>query len=280
MESCEIVQQPHALAAAVRIAEKLPRPYAGYLRALAVRAFGDGQEYSAVTAWGRHLSPTKDHTFLHAAYNEPTETRLLSQMTLPHMTFLDIGANRGWFTLMAACRVGPSGRVIAVEPDPRARRLLERTLHANDQLHNVTVVGKAAGRQPGTAAFVMTTEPALAHLHHRGIDVGATVQVEVDTVDNMMEEMGIGRLDVAKLDIEGAEVDALAGMTATLKRHRPIILVEVESHLMARYGAKPTDIVDLLGDRYRCEWVCWEHDRLEPLTGHCPSGRNLLCRPI
>lgn len=279
MHASETIQRPRALAFAVRLADRLSSPYAGWLRALAVRAMS-GREYSVETAWGVHVSPATDHTFLHSGFNEPTETRLLAEITQPGMTFLDIGANRGWFTLMASCRVGEHGRVIALEPDPRARSRLQRTLEANGNPDNVTVIAKAAGRQAGTAPFVLTVESALAHLHHSGVDVEATVDVEVDTVDKLLLEAGVNRVDVVKIDIEGAEVEALSGMTHTLAESRPILLVEVERHLMLQYGAEPAEVLQILGDDYHCRWVCWHHDRTEPWDAHCASGRNLLCQPV
>src|SRR5262245_2134996 len=74
---------------------------------------------------------------------EPEETAFIEAALAPGMTFLDLGANVGYFTCLAARKVGPAGRVWAFEPDPRNFRLLVRSVKANG-LSNVTAVRAAA----------------------------------------------------------------------------------------------------------------------------------------
>ncbi len=275
----EISPQPRVLSFVVRLSERLPRPYAGYLRAVSVRLLA-GKEFYAVTPWGTHVCPATDHTFLASHFKEQTEVRLLANLVKPGMTFIDVGANRGWYTLMASSMVGTEGTVVAVEPDQRARALLLRTLAANPSGTNVTVVPKAMAAETGTMPFVAPPEGALSHLlgaHEETQDAGT---IEIDTLDGIASELKLQSVHVVKIDVEGAEIGCLLGMRHVLDRDQPVLLIEAEREHLARHGNEPADIPRSLGEAYECFHICWQHDRLEPMESACDSGRNFLCLPV
>ena len=134
----------------------------------------------------------------------------------PGDTVWDVGANIGWFALLAARRVGPMGHVVAFEPLPANAELI-----AHNALRNglaVEVVEAAVSDRPGTAPF-----DAHSSLSGRLASNGA-LTVATGTLDGWLERFGTPAL--IKLDIEGAETDALRGARRLLAHERPVIVCE------------------------------------------------------
>jgi FkbM family methyltransferase len=135
-------------------------------------------------------------------------------------TVLDVGAHIGGFTVRAARKVGPTGRVIAVEAAPTNYQLLESNLRLND-LGNVTALNVGAWREPTTLTMHLSglsgghsIEERYANIH----ESGEVAEVRVDTIDNLLAKQGVDRVDFVKMDIEGAEIEAIKGMRRTLER--------------------------------------------------------------
>ncbi len=161
---------------------------------------------------------------------EPNEFALLDRILRPGMVFLDAGANEGIYTLFASAKVGLDGRVIAVEPSPRELVHLRTNLHLNSA-HNVDVVEQALAEHRGTLRLLLAEERhsgqnTLGDFAYPSVVAAAAVQVTVTTVDQIANELELERLDVIKLDLEGAEIRALAGASRSLERFKPLIFVE------------------------------------------------------
>jgi FkbM family methyltransferase len=138
--------------------------------------------------------------------------------------FYDIGANVGFFTLLAAARVGPTGRVIAVEPVPRNVDLLRRHLVLN-AIENVSVFAVAVADQPGEQRFDAAASPSMGHL-----DAGGSLAVQVTTIDELVATGSAPPPQVIKMDVEGAESRVLAGAVHVLRAHRPIVLLSTHGY--------------------------------------------------
>jgi len=161
---------------------------------------------------------------------EPDETAVLRERVRPGATVCDVGANVGYFTLMLASLVGPSGRVVAVEANPSMAELLRRNLDLNPELgRRVTIETRALGAAPGTADFFC---PVRGHEGVGGLRdtkraaLGRVVQVPVVRFDDVVRDHGLDRLDVMKIDIEGGERDLFRGARSTLSALRPVLLFE------------------------------------------------------
>jgi FkbM family methyltransferase len=137
--------------------------------------------------------------------------------------FLDVGAFVGWHTIRTARTVGPSGRVICLEPDPINRRQLERNLELNG-VTNCTVSPLAAWSKTGEERGWYTEKaPDCCRI----TESGGSSTVRTTTIDDLVSGFGLARLDWIKIDVEGAEVDVLKGAVATLRRFRPSLFVEI-----------------------------------------------------
>jgi FkbM family methyltransferase len=150
----------------------------------------------------------------HLGIYEPETSRFLAAHLRPGDTFWDLGANAGYHTLMGARAVGPTGRVISVEPDPGTCKILREQLEING-ITNCTVVQAAVSNRPGRTVLIRrASDPrgnALQQIDNPAIDnkEGDAVEVPCVTMDELSSLYPAPRL--IKMDIEGAEVLALPG---------------------------------------------------------------------
>jgi len=140
----------------------------------------------------------------------------------PGDVFLDLGPYIGPYSLIASRAVGASGRVIALEPDGTNRRHLENNLALNEAV-NCTVIPKAAWSRSGEVGWYHGAQP----VWHRVNEGNTTETVEAVSVDDLVTQQGLERVNWMKLDIEGGEVEALKGAERTLRTFRPKLFIEV-----------------------------------------------------
>lgn len=177
---------------------------------------------------------------------EPNETRLVAALLAPGDTFVDVGANIGWFTLLAARRVGPRGGVVAIEATPDTLRTLEANLRRNG-VGNVALHGVAVGERDGTARIHAHGEIRNIGRNSLIPDAAAAVSWEVPArrLDDLLRDVPAIRL--IKMDIEGAEGLALRGAAETLARpEAPDLLIEVVDGYLRALGSSAAEVFGLL----------------------------------
>jgi len=181
---------------------------------------------------------------------EPNEFAFLDRLLKPGMTFIDVGANEGLFSLFAARKVGPAGQVIAIEPSSRERRKLEHNLRLN-RLSRVSVIPHALGDAVETAALQIANPEhgghnTLGRFAYDEVSAVATEAVSVETLDGLAHRLGFGRVDAIKIDVEGAELKVLRGATDVLRTLRPVLLIEANEAALAGQGASTAAVIGLL----------------------------------
>lgn len=139
----------------------------------------------------------------------------------------DIGANVGFFTLLASRLVGPNGAVWSFEPVPRNLTYLRRHIDANG-ISNVHVVEAAVAARSGNARFSTATSPSMGHLDDQG-----ELVVPAVSLDDLVNSGEVRPPRFLKIDVEGAEADVLLGAEETLRRLHPVILLS--NHGYARH---------------------------------------------
>jgi FkbM family methyltransferase len=213
---------------------------------------------------------------LQAGTFESFERELFVSQLRPGMTVLDIGANIGYYTLLASRAVGPDGCVYAFEPDPRSCRSLRKNLAANDA-RNVHVVDKAASDASGSRTLFMSDTATHSGLHRSmGDSSPRTVEVEAVTID----ELEIPTVDVIKMDIEGEEPGALLGMVETLQRSPgACVFLEFSPQALRAAGRDADAFAGVLRSRFEDTVVVDERTRsLVPFEVPVRAGRlNLKC---
>ena len=204
------------------------------------------------------LRESLQRDFLFGLYDRH-ELDYLSGELLRGGDFVDVGAHAGMYTLVAAFET--EGRVLALEPNPLARGQLVENVALNG-FTNVVVVPKAAGAAPGRAQLHVprTPDPSFSSLEAGRFAEGAPIDVEVTTVDAEVEAHGLVPA-LVKVDVDGREVDVVAGMARTIAEHRPALFVEVNEESARELAAM---LEGYSGFRFG--------RRLEPLE----SGRGLF----
>lgn len=175
---------------------------------------------------------------------EPSETRWVKSYLRPGMTFVDAGANIGYYTWLAASLVRESGRVLSFEPSaPVCRKL--RSLIAANGLSCVTCFEMALSDREG--ALTLYIPPASYGNHNASVVPyceGATdVEVPTTTIDRVVETTGVRRIDLLKVDVEGHELSVLRGAEGTV---RPgmlrAVLCEFNPDCMAGVGSSTASL--------------------------------------
>ena len=205
------------------------------------------------------------------------ETRqLLERLIEPGSVALDVGAHVGYYSRLLAERAGAAGRVIAFEPHPRTFDVLRRNL---SRLPNVTALRLAAAGGEGRAElydYLMMSasgslhyDECLAHQQREGMAAGDVAPrreagfemerygVRTVAIDDCLAELGLGRVDLVKMDIEGAELAALRGMRRTIAASPGMALVmEYNPAALAAFGHEPVEAIqEALDLGFRRAWA-------------------------
>lgn len=146
----------------------------------------------------------------------------------PGGTVYDVGANIGFFSLLAARFAGAGGRVLAFEPVPAVAELVREAAQRSGLADRVEVLAQAVADVSGTQDLYVVADASWSHLASRGNPGGAvqTIAVPVVTLDEVVAG-GAPPPDVVKLDVEGSEGDVLRGAREVLRAHRPALIVEL-----------------------------------------------------
>lgn len=184
---------------------------------------------------------------------EPYVTDEIRRLLKPGMVFIDIGANIGYFALMAAALVGPTGKVYAFEPNPDNCRMIEMSIKAND-FENIELFPYAVAEEKQQ----FNLDVGGTNSNGRIIDFtpdavpgqATPILVEAVVLDDTLSDLE--RADVVKLDIEGAEPRAWQGMQNVVEKFRPILVFEFSPELIpvTSHVSAESFLDDILAQQY------------------------------
>jgi FkbM family methyltransferase len=212
-----------------------------------------------------------------AARGEPDVERAFLEMLRPGAVVYDVGANIGWYSLLAARAVGAQGSVLAFEPSLENAHYAQQNAAGNG-LANVTVVAAALTDENGWMTFLergslegrLDKDDSDAQASRRArhtFEAKGTTLVPITTLDSWLARTSRPAPDVVKIDVEGAEVGVLRGMHETLATARPTLIVEL-------HGTRD-EVADEL-DRAGYEHRAIERDLP---TREAPWWAHILARP-
>lgn len=176
---------------------------------------------------------------------EPLETKLIDEQLREGDVVLDIGANIGYYTLLAARKVGARGRVYAFEPDPINFSLLSQNVELNGY-QNVVLVNKAVGETSEDLKLYLSDVNAGDHRTYDSDGGRRTITIPCTSMDDYFRGRE-SRVDFIKMDIQGFECRALRGMQETLGQSEKVRLTaEFWPHGLVRAGDSPEELIRLL----------------------------------
>ena len=183
---------------------------------------------------------------LAAGLYEPDVTRLFNVIIKKDMTVVDVGANIGYYTLLASPIVGDPGRVYSCEPDVRNFHYLTRSIGANGCC-NVVAMEMAVSDRTGSGSFVPDKYGAEGWLVVAQPPPATSFEVQTITLDELFAREGWPRVDLIKMDIEGAEQAALVGMKELSRRNSEMrLIMELNFNGLRRAGATAESLATTL----------------------------------
>lgn len=155
---------------------------------------------------------------------------VIAEILSPGDIFFDVGANVGFFTIIAARIVEPSGRVYAFEPVRANVAVLRQNVQQNG-LANVRIIAKAVSDISGDRQLVVAQHSggsALSEAEEQPPDALGKIKVKSVSIDDLVATKTAKPPSFVKIDVEGAEIRVLNGMSETIARYRPRILIEID----------------------------------------------------
>jgi len=215
-------------------------------------------------------------TYFYGRYYELDVQVLIDVGVQPGDTFIDVGANSGMITLMAARRVGPSGRVLAFEPNPLAMTRLLSSISTNSLFW---VTPFALGLSDSSATLTLRIPPGRDSTcgtfgHLSGEEGRPSIEEHTAPVARGDDALcGLVSAPIAiKIDVEGFEEKVVRGLEDTIRQFRPLIITEVLGENLARAGSSVRNLFDAMNR------LCYEPFRMELST--LLRSRKLRLRPI
>lgn len=204
---------------------------------------------------------------------ESFETKVLNKYLKKKQTVMDIGANIGFYSMLARSVVGPKGRIYSFEASKVNAELVKKTAQENF-FENITVVNVAISNIVGTGFLYVSpyynSEHSLFDYHYSsGKTSSDRISVVLETVDNFFKKNEYeSKVDLIKMDIEGSEVNALDGMTQTINDNTNLVLVtEFWPQGIKNSGAEPKEFLERLDSLgFRIHHIDEHQSRLYPVT--------------
>ncbi len=201
---------------------------------------------------------------------EPYETTLMLSLLPEGGVFVDVGANVGYFSLLAARRVGQEGAVYAFEPEAENFRLLQRSVELNDVGEQVQAVNAGLAADT-TAAQLFLSEDNLGD--HQIFPTGQSRISTAIQLLNGTDYLGskLQRIDLVKIDTQGSEYGVVEGLLPLLRSldAKPVLLVELTPLSLRQCGASGRALVELLATLDQSMWIV---DHVGHRLSRCPAA--------
>jgi len=262
-----------------------PRGWERLVRALLPPVKFEGKEIYLKTMVEGYVFPVDPATmigwnihFFHTY--EPEVREQIKSILKPGGVAFDVGANVGWHTLLMASRVGTLGRVYAFEPNPTS---CERLLGAVSQ-NGFSQVGVDHGAVTDREGEFGFEAPPAGNLwdgtgHLLATSHGQSV-VSCTTIDHVVQNQSIDRLDLIKIDVEGWELSVMRGARQTIEILRPKVIFEFDSAYVSRCGGTWMEIAEFFADlRYELFFLNPRHGmvKLDRLQSGCGNLLAVSC---
>jgi FkbM family methyltransferase len=192
--------------------------------------------------------PTRYINYFPKNYEKPNFDFLIAH-TGKDAVVLDIGAHIGLFAAVAARIAGDKGKVYAFEPAPATFALLQETIRINNQESIVEPRSEAMGLENGQTVFYVSdtvADNSNSLVSYKGDRTLYPIDVTILTVDSFVKSKQLDKVSFLKIDVEGAEYDAIRGAEKTLLEKRPAVILAIHPDAIRSKGDSLEDIYDFL----------------------------------
>lgn len=190
--------------------------------------------------------PEQRQVYFFQEYHERYEARLIQTVLQPGESFWDVGANIGYFALLAATVVGPTGCVVAFEPGREAFQRFKDNIALN-HFSQITALPLAASDREGTARLYLSPHQADTGANlYQGGERSEWEEISTMPLDTFLHRHSYSPPRFLKIDVEGAELAVLKGGAGLLAHHAPLLLLEMEDKTLGPAGVSKQDIADFL----------------------------------
>lgn len=196
---------------------------------------------------------------------ENTICRLIEAYCGAGMTCLDVGANYGYLTLVMARRVEPDGRVLSFEPNPDVFATLRHNVQQNG-LSAVCLPFNVAVSDHPASGIPLFTSTTTSHLADG--DEAASTLIDIVTLDGVIQQQALTRVDLIKIDVDGIEYEIVRGALQTIRTHRPVMIIEANRMI--------DEMVQFLME---CGYNCYTLNGQSFVMGSAYSSNIVACQP-
>jgi FkbM family methyltransferase len=188
----------------------------------------------------------QQHVYFLGTWDEPASNFLRKHLKEGDF-FFDIGANIGCFTLLASKLVGEKGRVVAFEPVQEIFERLRNNVEMN-KLSNVILNAKAVYESNASLELILSDRSNLgmSSIFHHDTEDGRVERVEAVSLDSYVSISGLKRVDMIKIDVEGAELFVLRGMKEVLRNYRPVVIMEISDEVIKSSQIGAEELIDIM----------------------------------
>ncbi len=180
------------------------------------------------------------------------DQQVFHQLLKPGGVFVDIGANIGWYSLVAGTVLGPNGLIYAIEPEPKNLELLEINLHRACSTP-FKILPFAIGEESSSAELFLSADNFGDHsLLQKGYKTSTRekVEIEIRRLDELLSTEEFLQVQLLKMDTQGYEPRILSSLTSLLKTHRPPMMVEFSPSHIYECGSSPFEIFAFLENHH------------------------------
>lgn len=218
----------------------------------------DNEKYSVVNFMSSLKLKVNKYSYMGGSiywsgFHHLNELLLLKNLSKPNMTFFDIGANLGEFTVFMAAQLC-NGVVYSFEPLSANRKILEENIRINN-LKNVKVFPFGLGYEDMIVPLYTNSE---SNVHH-GINEGLSSVYKSETRAEFQENIelrnldllhlqGLNRMDIVKIDVEGSELSVLKGMRSHIIKFKPILMIEFNDDTFLSAGYNSNDLIKFISE--------------------------------
>lgn len=195
--------------------------------------------------WVDPMSQLGGHLTRHGSFDAGVQSAIEKFLPIGG-TFVDLGANEGYFTVLGAKKIGPNGRVVAVEPQAHLQPIIAENLRLNG-IASAKVLQLAVSNKPGTVTINLAPNNGASGIYLSSRYHVSTETVSARTLTQILNDEQLDRIDLMKVDIEGSEYEAVMGSPEVFEQHRVRVLaLDLHPKILADNGRRAQDIVERL----------------------------------